>query len=181
MPELAQALGVLTRALNMENDNNNNGPKPGNPDVRGGITNQPSTPTKSEEQNPRPRKQSLEEIILEILLIAARKASPELEGIVVPHRIAEAENLVARGEAKAIIAKAINYAKGIAADKKFRGHHLLRELGIKLPADNDGGDNPAGKKARRNAPPAQSGKAQPAPGKTGGEKPKPGIAGEGKP
>lgn len=164
----------------MQNENNNNnGPKPGNPDMRG-ATHPQSTPTKSGDQNPRPRQPSLEEIILEDLRVAAKKGGAELVDVVVPNRIAEAEDLVARREVKAIIAKAINYAKGIAADKKFRGHHLLRELGIKLPSDNDsGGEKAAGKsKARGNTGPAQSGNAQSVPGKTGAEKPAPGNAGE---
>ena len=163
----------------MQNENNNIGPKPGNPDMRG-LANQQTTSNKGGDQNPRPRKPSLEEIILEDLRVAAKKGGAELVDVVVPHRIAEAEDLVARREAKAIIAKAINYAKGIAADKKFRGHHLLRELGIKLPSDNDGGgENAAGKsKARRNTAPAQSGNAQSVPAKTGSTKPDQGKAGE---
>ncbi|MEO8615232.1 MAG: hypothetical protein ABI600_08840 [Luteolibacter sp.] len=75
-----------------------------------------------------------------------------MNGLVVPHRIAEAQELVVRREAKAIVEKATNYAKGIAADKKFRGHHLLRELGVKLPASGDVSGNTADKtKSRRKA------------------------------
>lgn len=103
-------------------------------------------------QNPRPRPPTIEEIILGSLRGAAQKAGAELNGLVVPHRIAEAQELVVRREAKAIVEKATNYAKGIAADKKFRGHHLLRELGVKLPASGDVSGNTADKtKSRRKA------------------------------
>ena len=108
-------------------------------------------PTQNGEQNPRPRRQSFEEIILGILRESVSKASVELEGLVVPARIAEAEELAVKREWKEVNAKAINYAKGIAAAKKFQAHHLLRELGIKLPSDG-GGDNAAGKARRKNGP-----------------------------
>jgi hypothetical protein len=119
-------------------------------------------PTQNGEQTPRPRRQSYEEILLGILRESVKKASAELEGLVVPARIAEAEELAVKREWKEVNAKAINYAKGIATAKKFQSHHLLRELGIKLPSDG-GGDNAAGKARRKNNP----------------EKPKQGNAGEG--
>ena len=136
-------------------------------------------PSNGGNQNPRPRKPTIEDTILEVLRGSAKKAGAELEGLVVSTRIAEAEESVAKREAKAIITKAINYAKGIAADKKFRPYHLLRELGIKMPSDNDGADNAAGKpKARRKTDPAQPEQGNSGSGKTEPAKPAPGIAGE---
>lgn len=119
-------------------------------------------PTQNGEQNPRPRRQSFEEIVLGILREGAKKAAADLEGLVVPARVAEAAELAVKREWREVNAKAINYAKGIATAKKFQAHHLLRELGIKLPSDG-GGDNAAGKARRKNNP----------------EKPKQGNAGEG--
>eukprot|EP00903_Cladosiphon_okamuranus_P003478 g3476.t1 len=102
-----------------------------------GVATNTSTPNKTGDQNPRPRRQSVEDVILEILRNSAKKGGAELTDTVVASRIAEAEELVAKREAKQIIAKAINYAEGIAKDKKFQGFHLLRELGIKIPSTTD--------------------------------------------
>ncbi|RYG95162.1 MAG: hypothetical protein EON58_14760 [Alphaproteobacteria bacterium] len=142
----------------MQTESSNTVPPSGNPDTRG-STNPPPTPAKSGAQNIKPHKSNLEDIILGVLRVTAKKAGAELEGIVLPDRITEAEEIVARREAKAIISKAINYAKAIAADKKFRGHHLLREMKIKLPSDHDDSEkSTVGKsKARPDTSPAPSG------------------------
>jgi hypothetical protein len=158
------------------NGQNNVGPTSGNP-VGGGNMNPAQTPNKSGDQNPRPKNPTLEEIIFVSLKASAGKAGLELLGVVVPERIEAATELVAKREAKAIIVKAINYAKGIAADKKFHGHHLLKELGIKMPSSTDGDGNTAGKPGRKTDP-AKPGKAQSNPAKAGEEKPKQGNAGE---
>ena len=115
----------------------------------------PQTPggaDKKQQPVPVRRKLTFEENIQKDLRAGAKKAYDELVGIVTTKCLDEALESMTRRDAKDVIAQASNYARAIAIKKKYRGHHLLLELGIKLPPADDKKPNGKKNKTEEDAP-----------------------------
>lgn len=163
----------------MQNAQNTDSPTSVNSEVQG-STNNSNNQTKVVNAKEVTRKITLEDVIHQTLLTAARQGGLELAKFMLPEVIADAEEKVARREAKAIIEKAKKYAAGVAAEKKFRAYHLLNELGIKMPVEIDPAKKSLGKRASRKATAAKSVAAQSEAGNSENTNSESGVAGEDK-